>query len=134
MDDHQEIWDFLHRHLQSIFNGDWETYRMTTAEDLSLYEYWIIPHRQDGLDFHQFMIENRWSGEGASQRFDLFEKRCQRYGDTAIVTYTFMLTQSLPEGMRHRYHNESRVLIKREGNWQVVHVHKSPASWINKNE
>ena len=24
-------------------------------------------------------------------------------------------------------HNESRVLIKRDGEWQIVHVHKSPA-------
>ena len=24
-------------------------------------------------------------------------------------------------------HNESRVLVKRDGQWQVVHVHKSPA-------
>ncbi len=134
MEEHQEIWDFLDRHLQSIFNGDWATYEATTAADLSLYEYWIIPHRQDGLDFHKFMIENRWSGEGIAQRYDLFEKRCQPYGDTAIVTYTFMLTQALPEGIRHRYHNETRVLIKRDGNWQIVHVHKSPASWEYKNE
>lgn len=34
----QEIWDFLHRHLQSVFTKDVETYRATTAEDLSLYE------------------------------------------------------------------------------------------------
>lgn len=130
MEDYQEIWEFLDRHLQAIFGGDWDTYRDTTADELSLYEYWIIPHRQDGLAFHQFMIENRWVGQTKAQRYDLFEKRCQRYGDTAIVTYTFMLTQALPEGMRHRYHNETRVLVKRAGKWQVVHVHKSPASWI----
>jgi len=85
MNDHDEIWAFVERHLQSIFNGDWETYKATTADDLSLYEYWIIPHRQGGLEFHQFMIENRWSGEAVAQRFDLFEKRCQHYGDTAVV-------------------------------------------------
>jgi ketosteroid isomerase-like protein len=129
MEDSQEIWDFLDRHLQSIFSGDWPTYKATTAEDLSLYEYWIMPHRQDGLDFHQFMIENRWAGDVTVQRYDLFEKRCQRYGDTAIVTYTFMFTQALPGEIRHRYHNETRVLIKQNGQWKVVHVHKSPASW-----
>jgi len=129
MDEHQEIWDFVTRHLESIFSGDWSTYQATSADDLSLYEYWIIPHRQDGLQFHRFMIENRWAGQNVAQRFDLFEKRCQRYGDTAIVTYTFMLTQVLPDGMRHRYHNETRVLIKQEGEWKVVHVHKSPAHW-----
>ncbi len=129
MDEHADIWRFLDRHLTAIFNGDWETYRATTADDLSLYEYWIIPHRQDGLAFHQFMIENRWAGNTTAQRYDLFEKRCQRYGDTAIVSYTFMLTQVTTDGARHRTHNESRVLIRQSDAWKVVHVHKSPASW-----
>ena len=39
-----------------------------------------------------------------------------------------MLSRAKPEGgVEHRTHNESRVLIKRDGQWQVVHVHKSPA-------
>lgn len=129
MDEHQEIWDFLDGHLTAIFNGDWDVYKATTAEDLSLYEYWITPHRQDGLDFHQFMIENRWSGEPKAQRYDLLEKRCQRYGDTAVVTYTFMLSQVYDTGIRRHTHNESRVIVQIDGQWQIVHVHKSPATW-----
>lgn len=127
MDETQAIWDFLDTHLSAIFDGDWETYRATTAEDLSLYEYFIVPHRLDGLAFHQFMIENRWSGQPIAQRYDLLEKRCQQYGDTAIVTYTFLLSQAYPDGLRRSAHNESRVLVRREGRWQVVHVHKSPS-------
>ncbi len=39
-----------------------------------------------------------------------------------------MLSRAKPEGgVEHRLHNESRVLIKRDGRWQIVHVHKSPA-------
>ena len=52
-----EIWDLLKRHVRSIFTRDVETYRNTTSEDLSLYEWYITPHRQDGLDFHFFMVE-----------------------------------------------------------------------------
>jgi hypothetical protein len=44
----QEIWDFLHRHLQSIFERDVETYKATTSSDLSLYEWFVSPHRLDG--------------------------------------------------------------------------------------
>lgn len=127
MDAHQDIWDFIDRHLNAIFSGDWETYRATTSPDLSLYEYFVAPHRQDGLAFHQFMIENRWTGQPHAQRFDLLEKRCQRYADTAIVTYTLMLSQAYADGMKHHLHNETRVLIQQEGQWMVVHVHKSPA-------
>lgn len=127
MDDEQEIWDALHRHLDSIFVGDSKTYAQTTADDLSLYEWWVTPHRQDGLDFHQFMIDNHGSGAGEKWRYDLLEKRCQRYGDTAIVSYTFMLSTVTGSGIQHQMHNESRVLVKLESDWKVVHVHKSPA-------
>ncbi len=127
MDGEQEIWDVLHRHLDSIFAADSKTYAETTAQDLSLYEWWVTPHRQDGLDFHQFMIDNRWSGAGDKWRYDLLEKRCQRYGDTAIVSYTFMLSIASDSGIKHQAHNESRVLVKLNGVWKVVHVHKSPA-------
>ena len=127
MHDEQDIWDALKRHLDSIFAGDSKTYAETTAQELSLYEWWVTPHRQDGLDFHLFMIDNRWSGAGDKWRYDLIEKRCQRYGDTAILSYTFMLSTATESGIKHQTHNESRVLVKLDGNWKVVHVHKSPA-------
>ena len=123
-----EVWTLLKRHVHSIFNQDLETYRSTTSDDLSLYEWYITPHRQDGLDFHLFMIEQGWSGTAGEFRYDLLEPRVQIYGDTAVVSYTFMLSQVGEDGrISHRTHNESRVLVKKEGEWQVVHVHKSPA-------
>jgi hypothetical protein len=124
----REIWEILDRHLTAIFTRDWEAYAATTSPDLSLYEWWVVPHRQDGLDFHRFMIEHAWAGEASAWRYDLLEKRCQCYGDTAIVSYTFMLSQVTEEGISHRAHNESRVLVRGSDGWQVVHVHKSPAT------
>ena len=123
----QEIWDFVQRHLRSIFTHDIDTYRETTAEELSLYEWYLTPHRQDGLDFHFFMIENSWAGTVDAFRFDLLEPRLQRYGETAIVSYTFMLTRLKEGALTHQTHNESRVLVHKENGWKVVHVHKSPA-------
>ncbi|HZD09767.1 MAG TPA: protein kinase, partial [Candidatus Binatia bacterium] len=69
----REIWSFLGRHLHSIFTQDSDTYRETTAESLSLYEWFVTPHRQDGLDFHYFMIDHNWSGSDADFRYDLLE-------------------------------------------------------------
>lgn len=123
----QEIWAFLHRHLRSIFTQDSELYEETTAGDLSLYEWFVTPHRQDGLDFHFFMIDHGWAGTDVDFRYDLLEPRLQLYGDTAVVSYTFMLTMAMEAGITHRTHNESRVLVKGNDGWQVVHVHKSPA-------
>lgn len=131
-EDEQEVWDFLHQHLRTIFTRDAAAYQATTSPDLSLYEWFITPHRQDGLDFHLFMIEHSWAGTDTDFRYDLWEPRLQRYGNTAIVTYTFMLTTATAAGVRHRTHNETRVLIKGDDGWQVVHVHKSPAGGSEK--
>ncbi|MFW6063209.1 MAG: nuclear transport factor 2 family protein [Chloroflexota bacterium] len=126
-DTEKEIWAFLGRHLHSIFTRDAETYEATTAEDLSLYEWFVTPHRQDGLDFHFFMINHSWAGTEVDFRYDLLEPRLQLYGDTAIVSYTFMLSLAREGHIEHQSHNESRVLIRQDGGWKVVHVHKSPA-------
>ena len=124
----KEILAFLDRHLNSVFTQDAETYRATTSEELSLYEWFVTPHRQDGLDFHFFMIDHTWAGTGGDFRYDLLEPRVQIYGDTAVVSYTFMLIRAAADGsLTHRTHNESRVLVKAVNSWQVVHVHKSPA-------
>jgi ketosteroid isomerase-like protein len=123
-----EVWAFLHRHLTSIFAGDWDTYRETTADDLGLYEHFVTKHRIDGLDFHRFMIENTWATREAKEwRYDLLEPRLQAYGDAVIVSYALMLSVASTEGITHRTHNETRILVKQDGAWKVVHVHKSPA-------
>ena len=129
MNNEKEIWQFLDKHINSIFTQDRETYEATTSDELSLYEWFVTPHRQDGLDFHFFMIDHAWAGTGGNFRYDLLEPRLQLYGDTAVVSYTFMLTRAADDGsLMHRTHNESRVLVKDAAGWQVVHVHKSPAS------
>jgi len=129
MTEHEEIWDALHDHLYTVFSRDAAGYAAGVTDDLSLYEWFVTPHRQDGVEFHLFMIEHAWAGtQDGDWRYDLLEPKLQLYGDTAIVSYTFLLTVRGAEGIRHRSHNESRVLVKTGGGWKVVHVHKSP-SW-----
>ena len=124
----KEIWKALHRHLESIFTRDVDSYTATTDNDLSLYEWFVTPHRQDGLPFHLFMIENIWAGTDVEFRYDIWEPRTQIFGDTAVVSYTFMLSMAKDGKVSHQSHNESRVLVKDQDGWKVVHVHKSP-SW-----
>ncbi|MBN2388785.1 MAG: nuclear transport factor 2 family protein [Anaerolineales bacterium] len=131
-----EILAFLQQHLLSIQHNDLETYHATTAKDLTLYEWWVTPQRIDGLPFHDFMMEaNARRGTvfgsendpGGEVRLDLSNLHVQRYGDTAIASYTMLVSAETPAGVRVAAHNESRVMVKRDGAWQVVHVHKSPA-------
>ena len=44
-----EIREVLMRHLKAIQENDTAAYHETTSVDLSLYEWWITPHRIDGL-------------------------------------------------------------------------------------
>jgi hypothetical protein len=132
-----EIYAFLLHHLQAIQQNNIETYHATTSPDLTLYEWWVTPHRLDGLPFHDFMMaENsrrgtvfgaESQGEQSNTRFDLANLHIQRYGDTAIASYTLLTSAGTLQGVTVAAHNESRVMIKVDGDWQVVHVHKSPA-------
>jgi len=124
----REIWEVLHRHLAAIYAGDWQTYLNTTTEDVAVYEWFVTPHRIDGLSFHEFMMEHDWMGVGKDWRYDLLDPRLQLYGDAAIVSYTLLLTIRDEAGIRHKTINESRVLILADGGWKVAHVHKSPGS------
>jgi len=131
-----EIVEVLKKHLQSIQENDIQTYNETSAEDLTLYEWWITPHRIDGLPFHEFMMNSNESlgtvfgaetTERATTRFDLSNLHIQNYGDTAITSYTLLISTATPEGVKVASHNESRVMVKINNSWKVVHVHKSPA-------
>lgn len=133
----KEIQDFLLTHLQAIQENDIPAYHATTAEDLTLYEWWVTPHRLDGLPIHEFMMtENARrgtifgaedQGQKGESRLDLANLHIQRYADTAIASYTLLISTALPGGVKVAAHNESRVMVKSEGSWKVVHVHKSPA-------
>lgn len=137
----EEIHSFLIEHLQSIMDNDIEAYHKSTNQDLTLYEWWVTPHRIDGLPFHDFMMtenarrgavfgsEANQTGENQKppSRFDLANLCIQRYENTAIASYTLLLSSGLPDSVKVASHNESRVIVKLDDRWQVVHVHKSPA-------
>jgi hypothetical protein len=139
--------EFLEKHLQGIFDYDLALYAATTVADLGLYEWYITPHRIDGIPFHDFLMTEAAragavpltgegllhstvppSGQPARVRFDLANYREQQYGETAIASYTILLSTSSGAGVTVRSYNESRVMVHFPEGWKVVHVHKSP-SW-----
>lgn len=141
----QEVREFLDRHLQGIFENDVAAYRASTVHDLTLFEWYVTPHRIEGLPFHEFMLEETSRednpgmpldplgeagqvGRKTVQRFDLANYREQRYGETAICTYTLLISRSSSTGVNVLSVNETRILVAIAGEWRVVHVHKSP-SW-----
>jgi len=143
MPDAEAIRAVLERHLQAILDNDPAAYHATTVPELTLYEWYVTPHRIDGLTFHDFMMAESARpdspataldpagqtgvGEKTRQRFDLANYHEQVYGDCAICCYTLLLTRGTGDGVTVRAHNESRVLVRFGNEWKVIHVHKSPA-------
>lgn len=140
-----DVRTFLDSHLESIFAADVAGYHATTVDDLTLYEWHVTPHRIEGLPFHDFMMgeAGREDSPGialdpspsaqpgsdkTNVRYDLANYREQIYGDTAICSYTMLISRGTRSGVHVVSYNESRVMVKMGDGWKVVHVHKSP-SW-----
>jgi len=140
-----EIRSFLEHHLKSIFESDCLTYHETTDEKLTLYEWYVTPHRIEGIPFHDFMMTEAGRDDtsglaldphpehGSLQdkdrvRFDLANYQEQDFGESAVCSYTLLISKGTASGVDVLSYNESRVLVKIDGSWKVVHVHKSP-SW-----
>jgi hypothetical protein len=135
MADEFEILNLLDRHLKSIWTGDLETYRATTGEDVTFYEWYISTQRIDGLDFHlretaanaRAAEARRASGELYEVEHEVLAPKVQFLDENvAVVTYTLLMRYLTAEGVRHTQHNETRVFHRRESDWQLVHCHKSP--------
>lgn len=140
-----EVRTFIEAHLKSIFDGDIDKYHATTVPELTIYEWYVTPNRIRGLPFHDFMMEESsrddtagialdpHPSEGSPEnkerlRFDISNYCEQRYGDCVICSYTLLISKGSASGVKVISYNESRVIVKIDGNWNVVHVHKSP-SW-----
>jgi hypothetical protein len=140
-----EIRSLLETHLNTIFDGDIDAYKASTVPELTLYEWHVTPHRIEGIPFHEFVMaeakrddtagialdphpELAEDVEKARVRFDLANYKEQVYENTAICSYTMLISKGSSAGVRVSSYNESRVLVRIDKAWKVVHVHKSP-SW-----
>jgi len=127
-DAEEEVLAITRQMLEAMYTADPEVHRRHCAEDMSSYEWYIAPNRIDGLEFHLKLIEG--GGNGAPSRLDLLTPRVQVYGDTAIVNYTLLKTDFAAPGAlfppEFSTINETRVFVKLEGVWKMVHLHKSP--------
>lgn len=125
----RELLEIVWRMLDAIHSGDSATYALLCAPDLSCFED-VCPYRIDGLEFHRDLIEQMALNPALKPtRFDILTPRVQIYGaQTGIVTYTRLMTYD--EGGRPRWTtcNETRVFIKQNSAWKMVHFHRSPTA------
>lgn len=123
----REVMETLERLLHAIYCQDTDTYRDLVAEDVSSFEP-ETPMRVDTLDFHlHYMRQQKATRHPSAQyRLDIVNPRVQVYGNVAIATYTLVVTRSDEGGIRFSTINETRVFVRQDGRWLMVHFHKTP--------
>lgn len=114
--------------LEAIRVGDAHTYASLCEPALSCFED-VCPYRVDGLAFHVHLVKRAADRpEEQPVRQDILSPRVQVYGDCGIVTYTRLCTYDGAEGLRHTTFNETRVYVRRNGEWRMAHFHRSKAA------
>ncbi len=132
-----QLFDLLDRCLQAIWDGNVEAYAALTSADVSFFEWYISPQRIDGIDFHlreisvhRAAVSGGGTSAGLHIQHEILQPRIQRYGDTAIISYTLFVRIRQDGRVRHLSHNESRVFhnfgSENIPDWKLVHCHKSP--------
>jgi ketosteroid isomerase-like protein len=123
----QELLAIVNRMLDAIQSGDKDTYRSLCSPDLSCFETDVAPYRIDGIDFHLGLIEEMRAKKVFSNlvRFDVLTPRVQVYDDTAIVCYTRLMTYRTESAPVFKSFNETRVFVRFEDGWKMVHFHRS---------
>lgn len=124
-----EVLSITRRMLDAMYAADPAVHAAHCADDLTSFEWYIAPHRIDGVAFHLRLIEN--GGNGTPSRLDMLTPSVQIYNDdAAIVCYTLLKTEFAPDGQPPRFStvNETRVFVKMDGVWKMAHLHKSPTA------
>ncbi len=112
--------------LDSIHTSDAAAYGNLCAPDLTCFED-VCSYRIDGVDFHLTLIRQMAQNSDLKPtRFDMLTPQVQVYSDSAIVTYTRLMTYDNNGFPRWTTFNETRVFVKLEGNWKMAHFHRSP--------
>ncbi len=123
----REVMETLERLLHAIYCQDIDTYRELVADDVSSFEA-ETPMRIDSLDFHLHYMRQQKAVRppSAQYRLDIINPRVQLYGNVAVASYTLVVTRSGEQGILFTTTNETRVFVREDGRWLMVHFHKTP--------
>lgn len=126
--DQRELLQLTDQLLEAIRVGDAAFYASVCAPELSCFED-VCPYRVDGVAFHLHLLKRAAERPDAQPvRQDILSPRVQVYGECGVVTYTRLCTYERPDGLVHTTFNETRVYVRQDGAWKMVHFHRSRTS------
>lgn len=124
----QEILELNQAMLESVVNGDWNTYASFCSPDLTCFEAETAGVLAEGLDFHRFYFDLPADAAAAPSPVQVCMARPHlRWlnADAVVVSYT-RLTQRLSNGEAVTASCcETRIWQRSDQRWQQVHVHRS---------
>lgn len=111
--------------LESIANGDWETYARLCDPSLSAFEPEARGQLVEGMAFHKYFFD--LGRPKTPQHTTMCAPHVRRLGhDVAIVSYVRLHQKLDSDGAPViRRHEETRVWQQQQGEWKHVHFHRS---------
>ncbi len=123
----QEIIDTTQQLLDSIASGDWDTYEALCDPTVSCFEPEARGHLVHGMEFHKFYFDNLSHRMAVQTTMAAPHVRfCGR--DVAIISYIRLIQRMGTDGTPSTTPaEETRIWEKQEGDWKLVHLHRSAA-------
>lgn len=124
-DEEKVILDTIDNFNKALVENDLEKYFSFIDEDFTTFVS-SSPYRIDGVFDDKEELESMYR----TKQFTLFEEMqplVQLFGECAVVTYHVRAIVESKDGGNTLFMKETDVLVKKSGNWKVVHVHISGA-------
>ena len=123
--DREELLVLNQQLLDAIAGGDWDVYNNLCDPGLTAFEPEACGHLVKGLDFHKFYFD--LSGPGGPCNTTMASPNVWMLGpDAGVVTYVRLVQRLDPSGNPiTRHSQETRVWLRRNGQWKHVHFHRS---------
>ncbi|MDY0166021.1 MAG: DUF4440 domain-containing protein [Thermoguttaceae bacterium] len=119
-----DLVDLTERLIDSITEGDWETYSELCDPTLTAFEPEARGQLVEGLEFHGFYFDR--GGMKGPHNTTLCSPHVRLMGDAAVVSYVRLVQRVDGEGrtLTERF-EETRVWQRIDDRWKHVHFHRS---------
>lgn len=109
--------------LHTIEKAEVETYQQRVSEKVTCFEPETGGAKVKGRDMHIFFVKNSTAPD--HYFFDIIDPTFKISGDLAYAAYTFLLAEISDGKTTSTTENVTRIFQKEEGEWKMVHFHRS---------
>ena len=119
-----ELLEINQRLLESIAEGDWETYSTLCDPSITCFEAETRGHLVEGMEFHRFYFD--LGSSPGPYNTTMASPRVRVSGDMGIVCYVRVNQRLGSDGKPVTVcSEETRVWQRIDGAWRHVHFHRS---------